>query len=65
MTRLSCNECKFWRSSNGLDGECHRHAPRKPTVARLMRWPITDGDEFCGEGELEDDSSDGGEEPTR
>jgi len=52
-----CFYCRFWkaRESDGL-GWCRRHAPRPVAVKaetdsflRDASFPITDGDQWCGE----------------
>lgn len=58
---LACSQCQFWKiiSDSPARGECHRYAP-KPIIKEkaqasgpiqlLVIWPITYGDNICGDG---------------
>ncbi len=55
MIGLTCEECRFWDSKTGVlsegDGYCRRKAPTPDKHdASWPIWPITDQDDWCGEG---------------
>jgi hypothetical protein len=49
--KFTCAKCSYWDSSEGAlnteTGVCRRHAP---TNGGIAAWPITEADDFCGEG---------------
>jgi hypothetical protein len=58
-----CENCRFWRGIRGVggsnSGECHRKAPlpykyrpEENTLNVGTRWPLTEGDQYCGEFEM-------------
>ena len=55
----TCGNCGHWlehTGTEGLQGECHRYAPRPEGVVEngpslSLVWPVTVANEFCGEWE--------------
>ena len=51
----SCETCAFWNQDGPQDGTCRRSAPRPTEAAdQIAHWPMTDGQERCGEGIMRD-----------
>ena len=56
-----CSTCKFWTGRgiyNSLPGDCKRNAPvagKHPHTGELAVWPLTHGDDWCGQYEVDDD----------
>jgi hypothetical protein len=57
-----CKNCRFWKGIKGVgdgnSGECYRKAPlpykwrpEENTLHVGTRWPLTNGDQYCGEFE--------------
>lgn len=60
MRRIYCNSCIFWDQDEGDpegEGYCHRHPPRvlrKSDGNIVSQWPVTTGNDFCGDAITED-----------
>jgi len=61
MTRVFCQQCRFWESAQtrsptkSKEGRCRRHAP-VPNDTLIdhyaTQWPATFDDDWCGEAVL-------------
>lgn len=45
----TCETCRNWRPTEGVLGECRRHAPLPVLTWRRAEWPLTCGGDYCGE----------------
>lgn len=49
----SCATCRFWRSYDSANGQCHRYAPKPELLNTEWKgyWPDTYDHDWCGEHE--------------
>ena len=57
---LYCSGCRYWDPIDEATGLCRRHAPRLEAEAA---WPLTQGEDWCGEGDHERRRRRGQEQP--
>jgi hypothetical protein len=54
MNHMSCQTCAWWADLGDDIGQCRCHAPRPRTGTDTVIWPITEGDDWCGDWEEDD-----------